>query len=105
MASSSIKLLDDNNNISPDFNETVEIVLKGIHGEKYYDVDEELQDTRTIATVKDEEEKDNKKSTKKQKVTIKDFIPVLFFIIITVLLCIGGYLFLNQFDPTSILGG
>ena len=105
MASSSIKLLDDNNNISPDFNETVEIVLKGIHGEKYYDVDEELQDTRTIATVKDEEEKDNKKSIKKQKVTIKDFIPVLFFIIITVLLCIGGYLFLNQFDPTSILGG
>ena len=105
MASSSIKLLDDNNNISPDFNETVEIVLKGIHGEKYYDVDEELQDTRTIATVKDEEEKDNKKSTKKQKVTIKDFIPVLFFIIITVLLCIGGYLFLNQFDPSSILGG
>lgn len=105
MASSSIKLLDDNNNISPDFNETVEIVLKGIHGEKYYDVDEELQDTRTIATVKDEEEKDNKKNTKKQKVTIKDFIPVLFFIIITILLCIGGYLFLNQFDPTSILGG
>ncbi len=105
MASSSIKLLDDNNNISPDFNETVEIVLKGIHGEKYYDVDEELQDTRTIATVKDEEEKDNKKSIKKQKVTIKDFIPVLFFIIITILLCIGGYLFLNQFDPTSILGG
>ena len=105
MASSSIKLLDDNNNISPDFNETVEIVLKGIHGDKYYDVDEELQDTRTIATVKDEEEKDNKKSTKKQKVTIKDFIPVLFFIIITILLCIGGYIFLNQFDPSSILGG
>lgn len=105
MASSSIKLLDDNNNISPDFNETVEIVLKGIHGEKYYDVDEELQDTRTIATVKAEEEKDNKKSIKKQKVTIKDFIPVLFFIIVTILLCIGGYLFLNQFDPTSILGG
>lgn len=104
MASSNIKLLDENNNISPDFNETVEIVLKGIHGDKYYDVDEELQDTRTIATVK-EEVKNVKNNTKKQKVTFKDFIPVLFFIIITILLCIGGYLFLNQFDPSSILGG
>jgi hypothetical protein len=105
MASSNIKLLDDNNNISPDFNETVEIVLKGIHGEKYYDVDEELQDTRTIATIKDEEVKESKKQAKKQKVTFKDFIPVLFFIIITILLCIGGYIFLNQFDPSTILGG
>lgn len=103
MASSNIKLLDENNNISPDFNETVEIVLKGIHGDKYYDVDEELQDTRTIATVKEEVKEKN--NTKKQKVTFKDFIPVLFFIIITILLCIGGYLFLNQFDPSSILGG
>ena len=100
MASSNIKLLDDNNNISPDFNETVEIVLKGIHGDKYYDVDEELQDTRTIATIKEE-----KKDNKKQKVSFKDFIPVLFFIIITILLCIGGYIFLNQFDPSTILGG
>ena len=105
MASSNIKLLDDNNNISPDFNETVEIILKGIHGDKYYDVDEELQDTRTIAAVKDEEEKDNKKNSKKQKVSFKDFIPVLFFIIITILLCVGGYIFLNQFDPSTILGG
>lgn len=104
MASSNIKLLDENNNISPDFNETVEIVLKGIHGDKYYDVDEELQDTRAIATLK-EEVKNVKNNTKKQKVSFKDFIPVLFFIIITILLCIGGYLFLNQFDPSSILGG
>ncbi len=104
MASSNIKLLDENNNISPDFNETVEIVLKGIHGDKYYDVDEELQDTRAIATLKEEVE-DKKNNTKKQKVSIKDFIPVLFFIIVTILLCIGGYLFLNQFDPSSILGG
>ena len=41
----------------------------------------------------------------KNKVTILDFVPVLFFMLMTVLLCVGGYMFLDKFDLTSIIGG
>ena len=102
---SSIKIFDENNNLSDDFNETVEMVLMGIHGDKYYDNDDELQDTRLLKKIKVEEEKEiPKKNTKKEKVTFKDFLPVLFFILITVVLCYGGYYFLNSFDISSLFG-
>ena len=97
---SSIKIFDENNNLSDDFNETVEMVLMGIHGEKYYDNDDELQDTRLLKTIKEEEIKEVKPKYKKEKVTFKDFIPVL----ITAVLCFGGYYFLNNFDISSMFG-
>ena len=100
---SSINIFDENNNLSDDFNETVELVLMGIHGDKYYDNDDELQDTRLLKTINEEEPKVTKK-TKKEKVTFKDFIPVLFFMLITTVLCIGGYYFLNNFDISSLFG-
>jgi hypothetical protein len=101
---SSINIFDENNNLSDDFNETVELVLMGIHGDKYYDVDEDLQDTRLLKTIKDEDVKPKKVSNKNEKVTFKDFIPVLFFIIITIILCFGGYYFLKGFDITNLFG-
>ena len=90
---SSINIFDENNNLSDDFNETIELVLMGIHGDKYYDIDEELQDTRLLKT-----------ATKKNKTTFKDFIPVLFFIIMAAIICFGGYYFLNSFDISSLFG-
>ena len=99
---SSIKIFDENMNLSDDFNETVEMVLMGIHGDKYYDNDDELQATSLFKTIK-EEKKEIK--VKKEKVTFKDFLPVLFFMLITVVLCYGGYYFLNSFDISTLLGG
>ena len=101
---SSINVFDENNNLSDDFNETVELVLMGIHGDKYYDVDEELQDTRLLKTINVEEEKPKKEVKSSGKVTFKDFIPVLFFIIMTAIICFGGYFFLNNFDISSLFG-
>ena len=101
---SSIKIFDENMNLSDDFNETVEMVLMGIHGDKYYDNDDELQDTRLLKTIKEEETKEVKPKYKKEKVTFKDFIPVLFFMLITAVLCFGGYYFLNNFDISSMFG-
>ena len=101
---SSINIFDENNNLSDDFNETVELVLMGIHGNKYYDIDEELQDTRLLKTVNVDEDKPQKVATKKTKTTFKDFIPVLFFIIMAAIICFGGYYFLNSFDISSLFG-
>lgn len=101
---SSINVFDENNNLSDDFNETVELVLMGIHGDKYYDVDEELQDTRLLKTINVEEEKPKKEVKSNGKATFKDFIPVLFFIIMTAIICFGGYFFLNNFDISSLFG-
>ena len=107
MNSSTVKLFDEDNNITENFTETVELVLMGVHGDKYYDTDEELQDTRLLQTVSEEEvkEEEPKKKKEKNKVTILDFVPVLFFMLMTVLLCVGGYMFLDKFDLTSIIGG
>lgn len=106
MNSSTVKLFDEDNNITENFAETVELVLMGVHGDKYYDTDEELQDTRLLQTVSEEEVKEEpKKKKEKNKVTILDFVPVLFFMLMTVLLCVGGYMFLDKFDLTSIIGG
>lgn len=105
MNSSTVRLFDKDNNLAEDFTETVELVLMGVHGDKYYDTDEELQDTRLLTPVSvDEEEEKEVKQVKKNKVSFKDFVPVLFFMLMTVLLCVGGYLLLDKFDLTSLLG-
>lgn len=101
---SSLNIFDENNNLNDNFNETVELVLMGVHGDKYYDVDEELQDTRLLKTINIDEDKKEKVSKKNEKTTFKDFIPVLFFIIMTVIICFGGYYFLNSFDISSLFG-
>lgn len=122
-----VKLFDANNKLVSNFDEEIEKILISIHGEKYYDVDEELVNTNFIPTsdivdsevYKDDElEKtmelvdamvdENAKEIKivedeKKKISIKDFIPVLFFILIFAVIVIAGYYFLNTVDLTSIL--
>lgn len=121
-----IKLFDSNNNLLPDFDARVEEVLKSVHGENYYDTDEELVNTNIINTVntndvyEDEElEKTiefvdglvpteesyniNIVEKKKKKVSFKDFIPVIFFILMFAVIVVAGYYFLNHFDLTSLL--
>lgn len=111
---SQVKLFDANNKLVPNFDEEIERILISIHGEKYYDVDEELVDTNEIKVVQDEINKEvieeTKKSTneknnkKKRKISIKDFIPVLFFILIAAVIVIAGYYFLNTVDLMSLIG-
>lgn len=122
-----VRLFDANNKLVPNFDEEIEKILIGIHGENYYDVDEELVNTNFIPTnevinsdiyKEDELEKtmelvnsmvsDNAKEIKiiedeKKHVSIKDFIPVLFFILIFAVIVIAGYYFLNTVDLTSVL--
>lgn len=122
-----VRLFDANNKLVSNFDEEIEKILISIHGENYYDVDEELVNTNFIPTSEvidseiykdDELEKtmelvdsmvsDNAKEIKiveekKKKISIKDFVPVLFFILIFVVIVIAGYYFLNTVDLTSVL--
>lgn len=111
---SQVKLFDANNKLVPNFDEEIERILISIHGEKYYDVDEELVDTNEIRTVQDEINKEvieevkkpekETKAKKKRKISIKDFIPVLFFILIALVIVIAGYYFLNSVDLMNLIG-
>lgn len=117
MDTNTIKLFDANNNLVANFDEEIEKILISIHGENYYDVDEELVNTNLIP-IPDEVYKDTdlektielvdsmtedakpisiveKKNT---KVGYKDFMPVLFFILIFIIIVIAGYYFLNTVD-------
>lgn len=123
-----IKLFDASNNLLPDFDARVEEVLKSIYGEKYYDTDEELVNTNVISVVKEENEeiykdeelektieyvdglvpKDesyniNIVKKEKKRIKFKDFIPVLFFMLMFAVIIVAGYYFLNNFDLTSFL--
>lgn len=122
-----VRLFDANNRLVPNFDEEIEKILISIHGENYYDIDEELVNTNFIPTSEvidsevykdDELEKTmelvdamvdpNAKEIKiveeeKKKISIKDFIPVLFFILIFAVIVIAGYYFLNTIDLTSVL--
>lgn len=122
MDTNTIKLFDANNNLVANFDEEIEKILISIHGENYYDVDEDLVNTNLIP-IPDEVYKDTdlektieivnsmtedakpiniveKKST---RVTYKDFIPVLFFVLIFVVIVIAGYYFLNTVDLLGLL--
>ena len=116
-----IKIFDVNNNLVDDFDDQVEKVLISVHGDKYYDIDEELQDSRLIPLndvisnkdVNEEKiekadeavEKITEKKKKERKVHITDFLPVLFFILLFAIIVAAGYFFIGNFDLTSILGG
>ena len=115
-----IKIFDVNNNLVDDFDEQVEKVLISVHGDRYYDIDEELQDTRLIPLDEVISNKDVKEEKveqtnnvvekvadkkKNKKVSVTEFLPVLFFILLFSIIVAAGYFFLGNFDLTSILGG
>ncbi len=98
MNTNTTKLFDANNNLIDTFEIEVENVLKSIYGENYYDTDEDY----IKEEVKPQKiEKDNE--INKKHIRITDFIPLLFFILIFVIIVLAGYYFLSNFDFTSIL--
>ncbi len=126
MNTNTVRLFDANDNLVKNFDEEVEKVLISIHGENYYDVDEELINTNLIPVSKvintenvDHEELEktmeyvdlitedakaiNIVDKKKNKVSFKDFIPVLFFMAIFAVIIIAGYYFLNTIDLMSLI--
>ena len=122
MDSDTIKLFDANNNLVSNFDEEIEKILISIHGENYYDIDEDLVNTNLIP-IDDQlyRESDLEKTIeivnsmtvdakpisivekKDTKITYKDFIPLLFFVLIFVVIVIAGYYFLNTVDLRSLL--
>ena len=117
-----VRLFDANNKLVPNFDEEIEKILIGIHGENYYDTDEDLVNTNLIPVAEElykdtdlektieivdsmtEEAKPitivEKKDT---KVGFKDFVPVLFFVLIFAVIVIAGYYFLNTVDLMGLL--
>lgn len=126
MDTKTIRLFDANDNLVKNFDEEVEKVLISIHGYNYYDTDEELINTNLIpiSTVINTDDIDHEElektmeyvdlitedaksikivDNKKNKVSIKDFIPVLFFMLIFAIIIIAGYYFLNTVDFMSLI--
>ena len=111
-----VRLFDANDKLVPNFNEEIEKILISVHGEKYYDIDEELVNTNEIPVVQEEIEQTpveeiketkevvKKEKTKNNKATFKDFIPVLFFVLIFIVIVIAGYYFLNTVDLMNLIG-
>lgn len=126
MDSKQVKLFNSKNQLVSNFEDEIEKILISVHGEKYYDVDEELENTNLIpiqyVSEKDEEELSktidvvdamvdkkakkikivDEKSTKK-RVSFKDFIPALFFISMFAIIVFAGYYFLNNIDFGSFI--
>ena len=97
-----IKLFDANNNFVADFDKKIEEIEISIYGPKYYDIDEEITNTNEIPVQKDEIVVKQIKEKKQGKVTVLDFLPVIFIILIFGIVLFAGYYFLNNFDITSI---
>ena len=97
------KIFDENNELTDVFPQIVDEVLASVHGKDFFDIDQEY-----IIPEDDKKSEEKIKNTydevvRKRKVTFKDFIPVLFFVLIFAILTLAGYYFLNNFDFTSIL--
>ena len=97
------KIFDENNELTDVFPQIVDEVLASVHGEDFFDINQEY-----IIPEDDKKSEEKIKNTydevvRKRKVTFKDFIPVLFFVLIFAILTLAGYYFLNNFDFTSIL--
>jgi len=104
-----VKLFDANNKLVQNFDEEIEKILISVHGDAYYDTDEELINTNEIPAVINEERKEEVevlevKQEKKKGISFKDFIHVLFFILIFIVIVIAGYYFLNTVDLMSLVG-
>lgn len=100
-----IKLFDSNNNFVPDFDEKIDEIEKSIYGEHYYD-----ENDITINKTYNEENKKEineeikvKKIEEKKKASFKDFIPVIFFMLLFAIIIYAGYYFLNTVDLTSLI--
>lgn len=114
-----IKLFDKDHNFVNNFDEEIEKILISIHGENYYDsdedyneevveeiyVDEELDKTMEIVSdlvtnttpkieIKEKEKKENK---------LLAVIPVIFYILIFTILVFGGYYFLRNIDLMGLV--
>lgn len=122
MDTNTIKLFDANNNLVDNFDEEIEKILISIHGENYYDIDEDLVNTNLIPVAEELYKDTDLEKTieivnsmtedakpitivekKDTKVGFKDFIPVLFFILIFAVIVIAGYYFLNTVDLMGLL--
>ncbi|MBR6073572.1 MAG: hypothetical protein IKP76_04555 [Bacilli bacterium] len=96
-----IKLFDANNNFVADFDKKIEEVEIALHGQNYYDLDEEIVDTNAIPIQKEVE---MPKVVKKEKgISIKDFLPALFMLLIFGVVVYAGYYFLNNFDVSTLI--
>lgn len=117
-----VKLFDSNNKFVDNFDEEIEKILISIHGENYYDTDEELVNTNLINLEEVYQDEELEKTMEfvndmvledapkisiveksKTKVSFKDFIPVLFFMCIAGVIIAAGYYFLNSVDIMSLL--
>ena len=96
-----IKLFDSNNNFVSDFDKKIEEVEISLHGENYYDIDEEITNTNELPKLK--VEVTEVKPKKEKKISIKDFLPALFLILIFAVVVYAGYYFLNNFDVSTII--
>ncbi len=118
-SNNTIKLYDTDNNLLPDFDSKIDEIEKSIHGNNYFDKDEDYVDTRLFNKKEIHEIQENIKEKKeikntntsikinkieeKQKAKFTDFLPVLFFIIMFVIIVYAGYYFLNDFDFSKLL--
>ena len=98
-----IKLFDANNNFVADFDKKIEEIEISIHGERYYDVDEEILNTNQVPIQKEEIIVNQIKPKKEKKISFKDFLPVIFLILVFGIVVYAGYYFLNNFDITTLL--
>lgn len=126
MDTNTVKLFDANDNLVPDFDQRIENILISIHGEHYYDTDEKLVNTNLIPVdkiidIKKFDESELEKTmeyvnlitedakavklveTQKKGISVKDFIPVVFYLLIFAIIVIAGYNFLNVIDLTSFI--
>lgn len=98
MNTNTTKLFDANNKLVDTFEIEVENVLKSIYGENYFDTDEDF-----IKEEVEVQKAEKKNEISKKHIKITDFIPLLFFILIFVIVVLAGYYFLSNFDFTTIL--
>ena len=128
MDTNTVKLFDSKNKLVPNFDDEIEKILISIHGEQYYDTDEPLVNTNLIpisnilnedkyeeeeiektmeideGMVTDDAPKINIVNNKDiQKIRPKDFLPVLFFILVFAVIVVAGYYFLNSIDLMSLI--
>lgn len=108
MNTDTVRLFDHNDKLVPNFEEEIEKILISVHGENYYDTDEELVNTNEIPVVQEEKEEIKeqvviKEEKVKKKSKFQEFIPVIFFMLLFAILIIAGYYFLNSVDLTSFI--
>ena len=95
-----IKLFDSNNNFVQDFDQKIEEIEVSIHGDNYYDVDETLVNTNEIPI---QTHVEVEKPIKEKGIHFKDFLPVLFLLLIFGIVVYAGYYFLGTIDVSSLI--